>query len=123
MILYFFRDTICIIRATVLYLHPIRIYQSMKAYLSSLFLSFAISLLPLHLRAQEADANVGANMAVQDSISGGEINEVVVTGTRSALNPRHLSQTVSVVGRGEIERQNRVSLLPLLNEPELLEPL
>ena len=116
MILYFFRDTICIIRATVLYLHPVRIYQSMKAYLLSLSLSFAISLLPLHLRAQEADANVGANMAVQDSISGGEINEVVVTGTRSALNPRHLSQTVSVVGRGEIERQNRVSLLPLLNE-------
>ena len=82
----------------------------MKAYLLSLSLSFAISLLPLQLRAQDADAaadvnvganaNVAANMAVQDSISGGEINEVVVTGTRSALNPRHLSQTVSVVGEG-----------------------
>ena len=39
---------------------------------------------------------------------------VVVTGTRAPSNPAMLSQTVNVVGRGEIERSHQPSLLPLL---------
>ena len=44
------------------------------------------------------------------------IDEVVVTGTRSATDVRHLSQTVSVVGRGKIEQALQPSLLPVLTE-------
>ena len=42
------------------------------------------------------------------------LDGVVVTGTRAPSNPAMLSQTVSVVGRGEIERSHQPSLLPLL---------
>lgn len=45
-----------------------------------------------------------------------EINEVVVTGTRNATDVRHLSQTVSVVGRNQIEQSMQQSLLPVLTE-------
>lgn len=45
-----------------------------------------------------------------------DINEVVVTGTRSATDVRHLSQTVSVVGRNTIEQSLQPSLLPVLTE-------
>ena len=44
------------------------------------------------------------------------LQEVVITGTRSATDVRHLSQTVNVVDRDAIEETNRVSLLPLLTE-------
>ena len=44
------------------------------------------------------------------------INEVVVTGTRNATDVRHLSQTVSVVGRSQIEQSMQQSLLPVLTE-------
>ena len=44
------------------------------------------------------------------------LQEVVVTGTRSATDVRHLSQTVNVVDRATIEETNRTSLLPLLTE-------
>ena len=44
------------------------------------------------------------------------INEVVVTGTRNESDPRHLSQTVSVVDRSVIERSLQPSLLPVLSE-------
>lgn len=44
------------------------------------------------------------------------IGEVVVTGTRYATDIRHLSQTVSVVGREQIERSMQPSLLPVLTE-------
>ena len=44
------------------------------------------------------------------------LQEVVITGTRSATDVRHLSQTVNVVDRAAIEETNRVSLLPLLTE-------
>ena len=44
------------------------------------------------------------------------IDEVVVTGTRNATNVRHLSQTVSVVNRTEIEQRMQPSLLPVLAE-------
>lgn len=48
-----------------------------------------------------------------DSIS---INEVVITGTRAQTNVRQLSQTVTVIGRSQIEETNRTSLLPTLTE-------
>ncbi len=44
------------------------------------------------------------------------IDEVVVTGTRSETDVRHLSQTVSVVGRPVIEQSMQPSLLPVLSE-------
>ena len=44
------------------------------------------------------------------------IDEVVVTGTRNATDVRHLSQTVSVVNRTEIEQRMQPSLLPVLTE-------
>lgn len=54
----------------------------------------------------------------KDSLSGKtyKINEVVVTGTRSATDVRHLSQTVSVVGRDKIEQTMQPSLLPVITE-------
>ena len=44
------------------------------------------------------------------------LGEVVVTGSRNAVDPRHLSQTVTVVGRGTIEADMQQSLLPTLTE-------
>lgn len=44
------------------------------------------------------------------------IDEVVVTGTRSETDVRHLSQTVSVVNRQTIENSMQPSLLPVLSE-------
>lgn len=44
------------------------------------------------------------------------LGEVVVTGSRDAVNPRHLSQTVTVVGRRTIEADMQQSLLPTLTE-------
>lgn len=45
-----------------------------------------------------------------------EIGEVVVTGTRSETDVRHLSQTVSVVDRRQIDQALQPSLLPVLTE-------
>ncbi len=45
-----------------------------------------------------------------------EIGEVVVTGARHRTDIRHLSQTVSVVGRTQIEHSLQPSLLPLLTQ-------
>lgn len=44
------------------------------------------------------------------------IGEVVVTGTRNETDVRHLSQTVSVVNRTQIENAMQPSLLPVLTE-------
>lgn len=44
------------------------------------------------------------------------LDEVVVTGTRNAVDLRHLSQTVSVVNRNKIEQSLQPSLLPVLTE-------
>lgn len=41
---------------------------------------------------------------------------VVVTGTRGAADIRHLSQTVTIVGRTKIEQSMQASLLPVLSE-------
>ena len=43
------------------------------------------------------------------------INEVVVTGTRSETDVRHLLMTVSVVGRPQLEASQQTSVLPVLN--------
>ena len=45
-----------------------------------------------------------------------EIGEVVVTGARHRTDIRHLSQSVSVVGRPQIEHSLQPSLLPLLTQ-------
>lgn len=45
-----------------------------------------------------------------------QIDEVVVTGARQETDVRHLSQTVSVVGRTQIEHSLQPSLLPVLTE-------
>lgn len=55
----------------------------------------------------------------RDSLDTGkvyEIGEVVVTGTRNETDVRHLSQTVSVVNRSEIDQALQLSLLPVLTE-------
>ena len=43
------------------------------------------------------------------------INEVVVTGTRSETDVRHLPMTVSVVGHPQLEASQQTSVLPVLN--------
>ena len=52
---------------------------------------------------------------LQDSQSK-SLQEVVITGTRSETDVRHLSQTVNVIDHQTIEETNRASLLPLLTE-------
>lgn len=55
----------------------------------------------------------------QDTLETGkvhQIGEVVVTGTRSETDVRHLSQTVSVVNRSKINQSLQPSLLPVLTE-------
>lgn len=44
------------------------------------------------------------------------MDEVVVTGTRQETDVRHLSQTVSIIGRSQIENSLQPSLLPVLTE-------
>lgn len=51
-----------------------------------------------------------------DSTRSLSLDEVVVTGTRNAVDVRHLSQTVSVVNRNKIEQSLQSSLLPVLTE-------
>ena len=51
-----------------------------------------------------------------DTVQTYDIGEVVVTGTRNETDVRHLSQTVSVVGRTKIENALQASLLPVLSE-------
>ena len=58
------------------------------------------------MRAEEADS-----LSVNRSLE-----ELVVTGTRSETDVRHLSQTVSVIDRKEIEQGLQPSLLPVLTE-------
>ncbi len=64
-------------------------------------LPFAVS-----ISAEETDA-----VAVNRSLE-----ELVVTGTRNETDVRHLSQTVSVIDRKEIEQGLQPSLLPVLTE-------
>ena len=43
-----------------------------------------------------------------------ELTDVVVTGTRNAVDVRHLPMTVTVVGRDKLTEQNQMSVLPTL---------
>ena len=77
-----------------------------------LFIVFVLT--TASLRAQDERA-----VASQDSIPQDrrvDIENVVVTGTRSETDLRHLPMTVSVVGRDKIESGRQPSLLPLLTE-------
>lgn len=61
----------------------------------------------------------GVSAGAADTISvhkNYSLEEVVVTGTRNETDIRHLPMTFSVVNRGQIERRQETSLLPLLNE-------
>lgn len=58
------------------------------------YILYIIFVTPFNLSAQ----------SIIDSTRVYNINEVVVTGSRSETDVRHLSQTVSVVGRDRIER-------------------
>lgn len=62
------------------------------------------------LAAQAAETPV-SEPNISDSIP-----EVVVTGVRSLTDVRHLSQTVSVINRTDIEQNMQPSLLPVLTE-------
>lgn len=53
------------------------------------------------------------SQGIKDSLF---LPEVVVTGTRNAVDVRHLPMSVSVVGRGQIEKRYEQSLLPVLTE-------
>lgn len=65
--------------------------------------------------AAQSDTLPAAGRA--DSIGGvGRVPEVVVTGTRSAADLRHLPMTVSVVDRTQLESRMEQSLLPSLTE-------
>lgn len=59
-----------------------------------------------------------AQTAASDSLGrkDQQVAEVVVTGTRHATDVRHLSQTVSIVGRDLIEQSQQPALLPVLSE-------
>lgn len=67
--------------------------------------------MPFNLFARTSQNNQDTLVAPTHHIS-----EVVITGTRSATDPRHLSQTVSVVNRTTIEKSMQSSLLPVLTE-------
>lgn len=51
-----------------------------------------------------------------DTINGGRINTVVVTGTRSASDVRHLPLTVTTVDRNTLTANERQNILPTLME-------
>lgn len=69
-----------------------------------------------HIALILAAAVVSISTAHATEPSDSILQEVVITGTRSATDVRHLSQTVNVVDRAAIEETNRTSLLPLLTE-------
>ncbi len=58
-------------------------------------------------------SSVTAQEISKDTLS---IDEVVVTGTRNAVDVRHLPMSVSVIHRQQIEHRYEPSLLPLLTE-------
>ena len=77
-----------------------------KSYLSIALMTFAVQ------------TGMGQEQK-RDTLDTGkvyEIGEVVVTGARNEMDVRHLSQTVSVVNRSEIDQALRPSLLPVLTE-------
>ena len=60
-------------------------------------------------------ASAGATYAQRDTTAH-RLADVVVTGTRSTTDIRHLPMTVSVVDRRRLEESQRVNVLPTLSE-------
>ena len=81
----------------------------MNNRLSSFLLASAFCL-PGAIAAQEAARDTSF------SARNFSLDEVVVTGTRNETDVRHLSQTVSVIPRLNIEKSLQSSLLPVLTE-------
>ena len=69
-----------------------------------------------HIALILAAAAVSFSTAQATEPTDSILQEVVITGTRSATDVRQLSQTVNVIDRAAIEETNRASLLPLLTE-------
>ena len=73
-----------------------------------ILIACAVCALPMSLLMAQTDTTgVSRNYA---------LDEVVVTGTRNETDIRHLPMTVSVIGKGQIERTYSPSLLPILSE-------
>lgn len=65
------------------------------------------------LLCAQANAQTIDTLSVRDNHT---LSEIVVTGSRSKTDVRHLSQTVSVVSRNDIEQSMQASLLPVITE-------
>lgn len=50
-----------------------------------------------------------------DTIQSKEVNEIVVTGSRTDTDIRHLPMTLSTINRKQLSASNQVSILPILN--------
>lgn len=59
--------------------------------------------------------SIQSAFAQNDTIQSKTVNEIVVTGSRTNSDIRHLPMTVSVVGREQLENSNKTSVLPILN--------
>lgn len=77
------------------------------------YLLFAAFLSAGNMTVSAQTSDTADSLSAQKTLT---IDEVVVTGTRHRADVRHLSQTVSVVGRNELERAMQPSLLPVLTE-------
>lgn len=81
--------------------------MKIKAAILYILLSTIYSL-GVYAQIQEPDTtNADQNLSLE---------KVVVTGSRTQTDIRHLSQTVSVINRSKIEQSQQPSLLPMLSE-------
>lgn len=75
-----------------------------------------LSIIGISLACQAGMAQTSSRDTLSLTNQIHQIDEVVVTGARQETDVRHLSQTVSVVGRAQIEHSLQSSLLPVLTE-------
>lgn len=75
-----------------------------------------LSIIGISLACQAGMAQTSSHDTLSLTSQIHQIDEVVVTGARQETDVRHLSQTVSVVGRTQIEHSLQPSLLPVLTE-------
>lgn len=75
-----------------------------------------LSIIGISLACQASMAQTSSHDTLSLTNQIHQIDEVVVTGARHETDVRHLSQTVSVVGRAQIEHSLQPSLLPVLTE-------
>ena len=100
--------------AVISYLRTTNTYVSIKSTqeMNSINLLKYRLIVPLLIAASSLRAEVaGDSVAVVR-----QVDEVVVTGTRAAIDLRLLSMQVSVIERSAITQRRETSLLPLLNE-------